>query len=377
MINLFLSYRWRYDQQLIMENDYPYTTPSPNEAEEAKQASATTQKHGTEVELGKKTLALLGVVVLLGFIVWGGIQLTGITPATFTAAVSNFTSIFVGREEMPIIIETEEREVESGTPFTLSFSHGNAEVGTYLFEYGCNESVTVEMGGGEIPCGTATAIDMDNENRRVVFTPYSTASESTTLGASVTFIPSGSDTASVSAAIELTLLPRTADEVSGGGTSPGTVTAGPRREEVRVITGGGTSNPTFSDPNGIPDLAVTILATGIVDKSTGVFTPLVPVGLDDRAGLRFEIRNVGTKATGPWSFIVDLPLSGAMYVFRPEETQQSLNPGERIEYTLGFDRITRNTGIADIAVHVDTAREVPETNRNNNTALSTISIETN
>lgn len=124
--------------------------------------------------------------------------------------------------------------------------------------------------------------------------------------------------------------------------------------------------------SGLPDLVVTINAVGYLATSSAdsfVAAPTVPAG--SRPAVRFTIKNVGTNATGAWRFSASIPTQTA-YVYE-SQPQQSLNPGDSIDYTLGFDQANRGVG-QTIAIGANFDRAVAESNTNNNSASAQVTV---
>ena len=70
-----------------------------------------------------------------------------------------------------------------------------------------------------------------------------------------------------------------------------------------------TPIPTPVNTNyGLADLEVRVLATGVIDRTTNVFTARQNISLGERAAVRFEVINNGTNQSGAWSFGALLPL---------------------------------------------------------------------
>lgn len=124
--------------------------------------------------------------------------------------------------------------------------------------------------------------------------------------------------------------------------------------------------------SGLPDLTVEITDVGyFTSTSTDSFvaSSTVPSGL--RPAVYFTIKNVGKNVTGSWRFSASIPISSnSIYQSIP---QQSLNPGDYIEYTLGFDQATKGTDkMISITVNFDYA--VGESNTVNNNASTKVTI---
>jgi hypothetical protein len=147
-------------------------------------------------------------------------------------------------------------------------------------------------------------------------------------------------------------------------------TPGEETSNEYQIGGGSTGVPTLS---GLPDLTANIIAVGyLAGASTDTFiaTTTVPSGF--RPAVKFAIENTGTNiAQAGWRFTAALPTQSA-YVFS-SDPQQALNPGDRIEYVLGFDQASPGSN-RSISIAVDSTSAVGESNETNNGATGTVTI---
>ena len=147
-----------------------------------------------------------------------------------------------------------------------------------------------------------------------------------------------------------------------------TPTAGQQTTTVTQI-GSGTTTPSLY---GLPDLSTTITAIGyLATTSVDSFVASTTVPKGARPAVKFTIKNVGTNATGSWRFSASIPTQTSyLYLSNP---QQSLLPGESIDYTLGFDQ--SNKGAAQrISISANYDNAVAETTTNNNGASATITV---
>lgn len=132
---------------------------------------------------------------------------------------------------------------------------------------------------------------------------------------------------------------------------------------------GGTAAPVLT---GLPDLTVTIGAVGYLATSSAesfIATSTVPSG--SRPAVTFTIKNVGSNATGPWRFSASIPAQTA-YIYQ-SQLQQSLNPGDSIDYTLGFDQA--NAGYDRmISISANFDRAIAESNTDNNNASTKVTV---
>jgi len=159
-------------------------------------------------------------------------------------------------------------------------------------------------------------------------------------------------------------------------TQPSTVTP------VSPAQSGGSSSGTVYvpnrgatiNPNGSPDLSVTILSTGIaleVDNEDQYFV-LSPIPTNRRAAVRFEVENKGDNVSDRWNFTATLPIEGDTDFEYDSPRQNRMNPGDKIQFTLKFDDIAeRDKGI--IKIELDAGDDDKSTS--NNSDLVVVEIE--
>jgi hypothetical protein len=121
---------------------------------------------------------------------------------------------------------------------------------------------------------------------------------------------------------------------------------------------------------GLGDLSVGITSIGyLASDSTNSFvaSPTVPAG--DLPAIRFTIKNIGTNWTGTWSFSASIPTSNSYTFHSP--VQQSLAPGDSIDYTLGFNEAL--TG-ASQPVTITIQSNIPGSNPTNTAATAHLDV---
>ena len=127
------------------------------------------------------------------------------------------------------------------------------------------------------------------------------------------------------------------------------------------------NNQAAGSLSGNADLSVHILDTGIIDRSNGTYTVKNSAGSSDKIGIRFQVTNNGTDATGAWKFQATLPASDSRIAHYISDSEPSLNPGQSMTFSLGFETL-KDTGINTATITVDSANQVNESNESNNTA---------
>ncbi len=124
---------------------------------------------------------------------------------------------------------------------------------------------------------------------------------------------------------------------------------------------------------GLPNLSVTILATGyLANGTTESFVPsnVVPAGA--RAAVRFSVANTGTNVTGPWSFAAAIPTQNVFVFNSPIE--QSMGPGDHIVFTLGFDQANFGPN-HPLTIIADPTNVVNESTKGDNVGTAIISVQ--
>lgn len=183
-----------------------------------------------------------------------------------------------------------------------------------------------------------------------------------------TVIPFGEETesqASSATAETAPTMPVEAPEAFRSGTE---TSASPQpTRSVYVI--GTTSAPA---PYGLPDLTVTITERGYLETgSSGSYKKADEVPDGKRGAIKFVVENKGTNVAGVWKFTAQVPTTPTYTFTSPE--QDSIAPGARVEYVLGFDR-AKSGDDRTIIVTVDSAKKVEESNEKNNDDSETLVI---
>lgn len=124
--------------------------------------------------------------------------------------------------------------------------------------------------------------------------------------------------------------------------------------------------------SGLPDLVVNISAIGyLATTSADSFVASSTVPSDSRPAVRFTIKNIGTNRSGEWRFSASIPTQTS-YIYQ-SLPQQSLNPGDSIDYTLGFDQANRGSG-QTISITANFDRAIAESSTDNNDASAHLTI---
>ncbi len=331
-------------------------------------------------ELGAKMLAAIGIIAVLVFFAFGAIRAGTSLPEVFsrlTAAAASLSSIFTPADRLTAQAP---ESVRSGEAFELSWSRRHAGAGTYTISYACGEntSVTAENAVGVFEntfCDTPFNFGGATSSARLIAT---TRVAEATLPITVAFTPENASERAFSDSVNVAVKNPSATNMETE-TAAATSTAASDAAQTPVRKAGEKENTTYVIGDGRvphsadirPDLAVVILAVGAVNRTTNEFTATSSIRYSERGAVRFSVENRGGKASGPWLFAAVLP-TVPLYTFN-SELQRSLNPGDHIEFTLGFDSIDKN-GTGKITVNADPANSVAETTEENNIVSANIQI---
>ncbi len=339
--------------------------------------------------------AVVGLIAVLAFGVWISVQTVRAVPSmeefittdalpNINAALVSLSGIFTPSEKISVFLEPQ--EVVSGTTVILSWKHnGKRGEGVYTFSYQCSEGVALYTPEKElVECGK----NLDIKEKKIIAIVPQITPESADIPMTIAFKKNLGITITGSATLAVTnsgapkiptpvtekapripaLSPLQKKQETFNAYSESTVATGTKSENtytVRIEPGG---TPDI----GKPDLAAHILHTGILDSATNTFTAQSSVKGGERAAVQFHVINVGGKPSGVWRFNAVLP-TFPFHIFSSDE-EPSLSPGDRIEFTLGFDQIDTEQATGTVIINVDPANSIAESNEDNNLAKAEILI---
>ncbi len=318
-----------------------------------------------------KTLAIIGFIVAVLFIVWLVIQIVHFIPSAFNSLASIADGVYNYNEEQTMSVSTKNSVVNTGESFALSWTELK-QPGTYTFMYECTPGTSVQVRTAQgniidLDCDTpfilgdktSLEIIVDSEKQRFTDIPYTvthtpknpnldvtqTHSQVTIVNAS---IPTGTTVAEDDETSEEEAVKETIEkEETAAVETPSSPAVTPKPKVVQTPI---YEIPT-SDPNGDIDLAVTYLGVGTLEGK--VFSKSGTIDADKQGAIRFEVKNIGTKTADDWGYEAQLP-SGITYV---SGKQEALKPNEKAIITLGFKGLTE-TGIERFGVTVDAEDDV-------------------
>ena len=132
-----------------------------------------------------------------------------------------------------------------------------------------------------------------------------------------------------------------------------------------------TTSPTEIDsPTGRIDFLASIDAIGILGDDNQFIASSTP-NANDKIAVKFTVKNIGNKKSESWYFNAVLPTS-PFHIFH-SRSQRALAPGEKIEFTMGFDKpkIGENQLVI---INVDPTGGIKESDKTNNIVKEFITI---
>lgn len=344
----------------------------------------TVNKQRTK-DTAMRVLSILGGIAVLAGVVWVGVQGFRVLPNASGTLASAFVSVqsFFSPAER-IVLSLVDSQVVVEEPFTLSWEHrGKTTDGSYSFFYGCSDDVHFALDGDTVFCNTELPILSTDTALRL--TARGDITTIATIPVEIRFRENNETVISERGELTIVVQDQRLDDAASTSTAP----VGPASTKPITPPVTGRPNPTpsptqtipvttgpVSDPNGEADLTVRVLAFGLVDRNSGVFTERDEIPRDlpsnKRGAIKFVVENVGTKLSGEWAFEAALPTSPS-FTYKSDD-QDSLFPGDKIEFVIGFDKL-RNADEDDYRIEVDSKDDVNESNENNNVKTGKIEID--
>jgi hypothetical protein len=291
-----------------------------------------------------KTLAIVGFLAIALALIWTLVQGVRFVPGAFASLASIAESIQNYRPITELSVATEKSIVNSNESFQLNWTDMKRH-GTYHFSYTCTEGVSLNVRGGDgdlvtIPCTEKLSLPEDVHGLFVSI--ESEKSRFSDVAFSVAFETENGETL-VERTGKITVVNATIPAVAENIPETPAVVEKPVSKPVTkptqvaapivatpVVTHTEVSYIPQSYTNGFTDLSTTFLGVGTMHGN--VFTPSANYDRSERGGLKFEVKNIGTKTSDTWTFTATLP-SGVTYT---SDKQVALKPNEKVVFTLGF-----------------------------------------
>jgi hypothetical protein len=159
--------------------------------------------------------------------------------------------------------------------------------------------------------------------------------------------------------------------------TPATTNTNPSTTQTAPATTASNYQPTYYTAPAValygqPDLAISLIATGIIDPGSKQFYPTSYAGANDTIAIKFEVKNIGTNVSGPWDLRLNMPSRTTPYYDSGE--QISIKPGDRIDYVASFDSPVTQ-GINTAYITADPLNLIAESNEANNELTVPLNIQ--
>ena len=302
-------------------------------------------------------VAIIGLIVLIVVVIWGLVHLVSVSREWFA-------STFLGRSVSSTIQVTSPSSATTGETFDVSWKYVSSDKGNYAFLYQCRAGLKLKTKtSAAIPCGTAYTVGPATSLSLVaslsgtsslpvpftiVFLPSATSSKQAQGTGNVTV-----ETPAVAAARLAANTPKSvakpAVATADAPTTPAETT--PVVETPVIVQPAQVpvaTAPASDVPASPADLAVRILAVGVIDPATGAFINRTPSSPYDIIAVQFDIANKGGSATSAYHFSAALPTTDGYGYVSP--SQSSLAPGAHVVNTLRWTDMSPTGGNFSVSV---------------------------
>lgn len=344
----------------------------PNETERKEEEAAKKPSTATKA-------IVLGVLVVL--LVIGILLPIKLVPNAASTVASTLSSWFVPKGN--VRLSPSPTELATGQEVTLTWSGAHRTDGSYAVTYSCTQGVRVETSISQphetVPCDTPYYFTPNDNSITLSIT--SESNRFADIKFALSFLKNDSSQAQKLAESTVTVTnTAVADsrQLYGSATPTATVSVSPSPTPTAARPSPSPSRTPVAVVEEVPvgpaDLTVYVIGAGYIDPSTSKFVLSESVAPEEQAAaIKFQVANVGGQASGKWKFVADLPSTSDP---RFESTdQQSLYPGEKMEYVLSFENLARALDNYATIV-VDPSNMLRERNEGNNTARVHIVNET-
>lgn len=333
-----------------------------------------------------KSIAIIGFFATIILFVW--LVAEGITraPGAFGSLASITESISNYRAVHELSLATEKTVVNSNESFQISWTDVK-QTGEYHFTYTCTPGVDLLVRGADgalVPVSCTDILSLPANVHELSLSVTSDDMRFTDIPLSISFTnKKTNETLSSEAKVTVVnaTIPTKAESVVVVEETPAkipVVATVPKAEKPVtsapvVAAPAPTPKPAFttvypaSNPNGIADLSIKTLGSGIITNGVFVYTAKYDRNLQN--SVKFDIRNSGTKTSDAWAFITTLP-DGTIFKSAP---QVGLKPNEHVEFTLGFKI---DDDVTDDFVRVqNTVYTTTDSNASNNTSVWHVAVQ--
>lgn len=293
-----------------------------------------------------KTLAIVGFLVTIGFIIYFVILGVKKAPDGISSLASIAETINQYRPQGDeLTVATEKIVVNSEEQFQISWTDLQTTHGEYRFTYECTDGVHLSIRGADgtfIPMNCGETLTLPATVHGLFLSALSDNLRFSDVPLTISFVNADGDT-TLSNTTKITVVNATipsrnddtlADNTPSTAQTP--VETPAVTESVKIPTSTDSAvvseitPPTQHTSAGYSDLSITALGSGVLTNGLFTYAQTFRTGLNN--AVRFDVKNVGTQNSGAWSFKTILP-TGEVY---QSPIQAPLAPQAHVEFTLGF-----------------------------------------
>ncbi len=313
-------------------------------------------------------ILILGVVLIVLIVLSIGIvKLVPAALSSFASVNFSFSSLFSPKEK--ITVSSDKSRINSEESFTVSFKHIGATIdGYYNLSTTCQNNFKLEYQTGNnhqsVDCNNKLRLEASSTSFTLI--GVNNSGSAVTAPVSVDFISkldgkivvSGETSVVINTAVSI---PPNNNGSNNNNTSP-------------KATSSSNANPNYSNPptaGGTADLVVRITAIGVRDRNTGVFTPTTDVNTNDRVTVQFQVDNIGSAPSGPWTLRAILPAVSPSDQTKYLYNQSSIPPGIALAGEVYFDYVQTGQNRL-VQINIDPTDQLKELRKDNNMASITI-----
>ncbi len=119
---------------------------------------------------------------------------------------------------------------------------------------------------------------------------------------------------------------------------------------------------------GKSDLSISLVSEGVIDQTTNQFYNSGSAIVNSTIMIKFEVRNIGTNSTGPWTLRLNTPDYNGNY----DTSHSSINPGAGILFTVTYR--AGYSGLNNTYITADPSNTIDEYSETNNTLSVPVTV---
>ena len=290
-----------------------------------------------------KVGAVVLVVALLLVISFAIVSVVPKAISSLASANLSMSSLFASKPALEASLSSS--LIKSGDKTTINFSKtGTNTSGYFSVSYSCDTGAKLNYVNGDtsVAMNCASPYPISTSGNSITITGVAPQNSTVvTVPITLSFISNGSASSTLEKQVSLAISNTGASATSSASNAVSTTT--------KTTTTSSKNTATGNTETGVSDLSIRLIDEGITDPTSGQFISTKNFNAGNTVVIKFEIQNVGTKSTGPWSFTTSEPMTNNADNYRSSGNLQSLLPGYSTGVvTLALSGINPNGGTVTI-----------------------------